>query len=99
MFGPSKFAAQLEGVKGFTRISLRQVRHSNRRLWPYPDKPSALAYLDAHGVPIVIKADGLAAGKGVTVAMDITEARAALDDIFSGRFGGAECVIEEFLEG
>ncbi|MGB8313118.1 MAG: phosphoribosylamine--glycine ligase, partial [Aestuariivirga sp.] len=51
------------------------------------------------GAPIVIKADGLAAGKGVTVAMTMTEAESALQDIFSGRFGSAECVIEEFLEG
>jgi phosphoribosylamine---glycine ligase len=51
------------------------------------------------GRPIVIKADGLAAGKGVTVAMDMETARAAVADIFSGKFGGAECVIEEFLEG
>jgi phosphoribosylamine---glycine ligase len=59
----------------------------------------ALAYLQEHGAPIVIKADGLAAGKGVTVAMSTAEAVAAVEDIFAGRFGGASCVIEEFLEG
>src|SRR5439155_25552860 len=61
--------------------------------------PEAPAYPPAHGAPIVVKADGLAAGKGVTVAMTREEAAAAIDDIFSGKFGGAECVIEEFLEG
>ena len=99
VFGPSKFAAQLEGSKGFTKDICAKYGIPTAAYGRFTDKPSALAYLDAHGVPIVIKADGLAAGKGVTVAMDITEARAALDDIFSGRFGGAECVIEEFLEG
>ncbi len=58
-----------------------------------------MAYLEAHGAPIVIKADGLASGKGVTVAMEMAEARAAVNDIFSGKFGHGECVIEEFLEG
>jgi len=99
VFGPSKFAAQLEGSKGFTKDICAKYGIPTAAYGRFTDKPSALAYLDAHGVPIVIKADGLAAGKGVTVAMDITEARAALDDIFSGRFGGAGCVIEEFLEG
>ena len=99
VFGPSKFAAQLEGSKGFTKDICAKYGIPTAAYGRFTDKPSALAYLDAHGVPIVIKADGLAAGKGVTVAMNITEARAALDDIFSGRFGGAECVIEEFLEG
>ena len=58
-----------------------------------------MAYLEKTGAPIVIKADGLAAGKGVTVAMTMAEAVAAVKEIFAGRFGGAECVIEEFLEG
>ena len=99
VFGPSKFAAQLEGSKGFTKDICAKYAIPTAAYGRFRDKPSALAYLDAHGAPIVIKADGLAAGKGVTVAMTMPEARAAVDDIFSGRFGGAECVIEEFLEG
>lgn len=99
VFGPSKFAAQLEGSKGFTKDICAKYNIPTAAYGRFRDKAAATAYLDAQGAPIVIKADGLAAGKGVTVAMTMTEARAALDDIFSGKFGGAECVIEEFLEG
>ncbi len=99
VFGPSKFAAQLEGSKGFTKDICAKYDIATAAYGRFRDKAAALAYLDAQGAPIVIKADGLAAGKGVTVAMDIAEARAAVEDIFSGKFGGAECVIEEFLEG
>jgi phosphoribosylamine--glycine ligase len=99
VFGPSKFAAQLEGSKGFTKDICAKYGIPTAAYGRFTDKAAALAYLDAHGAPIVIKADGLAAGKGVTVAMTMPEARAAVDDIFSGKFGGAECVIEEFLEG
>ncbi len=99
VFGPTKFAAQLEGSKGFTKDICARYSIPTAAYGRFADKAPALAYLEARGVPIVIKADGLAAGKGVTVAMEMAEARSALDDIFSGRFGGAECVIEEFLEG
>ena len=99
IFGPSKFAAQLEGSKGFTKDICAKYDIPTAAYGRFTDKPSALAYLDQHGAPIVIKADGLAAGKGVTVAMTMDEAKAAVDDIFSGKFGAGECVIEEFLEG
>ncbi len=99
IFGPTKFAAQLEGSKGFTKDICAKYGIPTAAYGRFRDKASALAYLERHGAPIVIKADGLAAGKGVTVAMEMAEARAAVEDIFSGKFGGAECVIEEFLEG
>ena len=98
-FGPSKFAAQLEGSKGFTKDICAKHNIPTAAYGRFTDLAKAQAYLAKHGVPIVIKADGLAAGKGVTVAATMSEAESALTDIFSGRFGGAECVIEEFLEG
>ena len=98
-FGPSKFAAQLEGSKGFTKDICAKYNIPTAAYGRFRDVEKARAYLAEHSVPIVIKADGLAAGKGVTVAMTMAEAEAALDDIFSCRFGEAECVIEEFLEG
>jgi phosphoribosylamine--glycine ligase len=98
-FGPKKFAAQLEGSKGFTKDICASHGIPTAAYGRFTDREAALAYLEAQGAPIVIKADGLAAGKGVTVAMDMETARAAVSDIFSGKFGGAECVIEEFLEG
>ncbi len=98
-FGPSKFAAQLEGSKGFTKDICAKYNIPTAAYVRCHDQNSALAYLRKMGAPIVIKADGLAAGKGVTVAMAMGEAEAAVKAIFAGRFGGAECVIEEFLEG
>ncbi len=98
-FGPSKFAAQLEGSKGFTKDICANYNIPTAAYGRFKDLEKAKAYLASQGAPIVIKADGLAAGKGVTVAMTLPEAEAALQDIFSGRFGEAECVIEEFLEG
>ena len=98
-FGPSKFAAQLEGSKGFTKDICATYKIPTATYQRCKDEASALAYLRKVGAPIVIKTDGLAAGKGVTVAMTMAEANAAVKDIFAGRFGGAECVIEEFLEG
>jgi phosphoribosylamine---glycine ligase len=98
-FGPSRYAAQLEGSKGFTKDVCAKYNIPTAAYGRFSDHKSALAYLAKTGAPIVIKADGLAAGKGVTVAMTLPEAEAALADIFAGRFGGAECVIEEFLEG
>ena len=98
-FGPSKFAAQLEGSKGFTKDICANYNIPTAAYGRFKDLENAKAYLASQGAPIVIKADGLAAGKGVTVAVTLPEAEAALQDIFSGRFGEAECVIEEFLEG
>ena len=100
-FGPSKAAARLEGSKGFTKDLARDFGIPTAAYGRFSDKAAALAYLDAHPAPIVVKADGLAAGKGVIVAMSDAEARAAVEQIFSGAFGaaGAEIVIEEFMEG
>ena len=98
-FGPSKFAAQLEGSKGFTKDICAKFDIPTAAYGRFTDEAKALAYLKKHGAPIVIKADGLAAGKGVTVAMNMAEAEHAVREIFAGRFGGAECVIEEFMEG
>jgi phosphoribosylamine--glycine ligase len=98
-FGPSKFAAQLEGSKGFTKDVCANYNIPTAAYGRFTDLERAKAYLASQGAPIVIKADGLAAGKGVTVAMTLSEAETALREIFSGRFGEAECVIEEFLEG
>lgn len=98
-FGPRKFPAQLEGSKGFTKDICRANNIPTAAYERFYAEASALAYLDKMGAPIVIKADGLAAGKGVTVAMSLAEAQAAVRNIFAGRFGEASCVIEEFLEG
>jgi phosphoribosylamine--glycine ligase len=98
-FGPSKFSAQLEGSKGFTKDICANYNIPTAAFGRFTDFEKARTYLARQGAPIVIKADGLAAGKGVTVAMTLKEAEAALHDIFSGRFGETECVIEEFLEG
>jgi phosphoribosylamine--glycine ligase len=99
VFGPSKAAAQLEGSKGFTKDFCAEFDIPTGAYGRFTDKPAAIAYAKAQGAPIVIKADGLAAGKGVTVAMALEDALAAIEDIFAGQFGAAECVIEEFLDG
>ena len=98
-FGPSKFAAQLEGSKGFTKDICAKFGIPTANYGRFTDETKALAYLEKQGAPIVIKADGLAAGKGVTVAMNMAEAENAVREIFAGRFGTGECVIEEFMEG
>ena len=100
-FGPSKQAAQLEGSKGFTKALCTRIRHSDRRLCRFTNAAEALAYVRAQGAPIVVKADGLAAGKGVVVAKTLREAEDAVAMMFEGAFGaaGAEVVIEEFLSG
>jgi len=98
-FGPTRFAAQLEGSKGFTKDICRANAIPTAAYERFTSLDKALAYLRERGAPIVIKADGLAAGKGVTVAMTLAEAEAALRDIWDGRFGEASCVIEDFLEG
>jgi phosphoribosylamine--glycine ligase len=100
-FGPSKAAAQLEGSKGFTKDLCREFSIPTGAYGRFGDATSAKAYLATQNVPIVIKADGLAAGKGVVIANSTAEAEAAIDACFTGAFGpaGAEIVIEEFLEG
>jgi phosphoribosylamine---glycine ligase len=98
-FGPTKFAAQLEGSKGFTKDICAKFGIPTAAYERFKSEKLALDYLQKHGAPIVIKADGLAAGKGVTVAMNLAEAKYAVREIFAGRFGEGECVIEEFMEG
>jgi phosphoribosylamine--glycine ligase len=100
-FGPSKAAAQLEGSKGFTKDLCREAGIPTGAYGRFTDAAAAHAYLAAQPVPIVVKADGLAAGKGVVVAATRADAEAAIDACFSGAFGaaGAEVVIEAFLEG
>ncbi|WP_375598213.1 phosphoribosylamine--glycine ligase [Devosia sp. Naph2] len=100
-FCPSKQAGQLEGSKSFTKALCDQFDIPTAAYGRFEDEASALAYLYTQGAPIVIKADGLAAGKGVTVAMSVEEAEAAIIDCFAGAFGesGASVVIEEFMEG
>lgn len=101
VFGPSAAAAQLEGSKGFTKDLCAKYAIPTGAYKRFTDAASAKAYIEAEGAPIVIKADGLAAGKGVTVAMTLPEALAAVDDCFDGAFGaaGAEVVVEAFLDG
>ncbi|TPN01784.1 phosphoribosylamine--glycine ligase [Mesorhizobium sp. B2-1-3A] len=101
VFGPSKAAARLEGSKGFTKDLCARYNIPTAAYGRFGDLASARAYVEKTGAPIVIKADGLAAGKGVTVAMTLDEALAALDACFEGSFGaaGAEVVIEEFMTG
>jgi len=101
VFGPSKAAAQLEGSKGFTKDLCARYDIPTAAYGRFKTAADAKAYVSAQGVPIVVKADGLAAGKGVTVAMSRDEAFAAIDDCFDGSFGsaGAEVVVEEFLTG
>jgi len=101
VFGPSKAAAQLEGSKAFTKAICETAGIPTAGYIHAKNEADALAALDRFGIPVVVKADGLAAGKGVTVATSRDEAEAAVREIFAGRFGdaGGEVVIEEFLEG
>ena len=102
IFGPSRGAAQLEGSKAFTKDFLARQAIPTADYANFTDVDEALAYLDKVGAPIVVKADGLAAGKGVIVAMTLDEARAAVRDMLSGNaFGeaGHRVVIEEYLDG
>ena len=101
-FGPTRGAAQLEGSKAFTKDFLARHNIPTAGYGNFTDLDQALAFLKEKGAPIVIKADGLAAGKGVIVAMTMDEAEAAVRDMLAGnRFGdaGHRVVIEEFLEG
>ena len=102
IFGPTAAAAQLEGSKAFAKDFLARHAIPTAEYQNFTEVEPALAYLREKGAPIVIKADGLAAGKGVIVAMELEEAEAAVRDMLSGNaFGdaGARVVIEEFLDG
>ena len=101
VFGCSKAAAQLESSKAFTKAICDACDAPTAKYAHFTDAEAAKSYVRAQGAPIVIKADGLAAGKGVVVAMDLPEALTAVDDMLGGQFGdaGAEVVIEEFMTG
>jgi len=102
IFGPSKEAAQLESSKDFAKQFMTRHNIPTAKFQTFTDIQAAHAYIDAEGAPIVIKADGLAAGKGVVVAMNLAEAHAAIDDMLSGnKLGdaGSRVVVEEFLDG
>ena len=99
--GPSAAAARLEASKAFTKEICDACGAPTAAYARFTEAEAARAHVLAQGAPIVVKADGLAAGKGVIVAMTVEEALAAIDDMFAGGFGaaGAEVVIEEFMEG
>ena len=106
IFGPTRAAAQLESSKAFPRRSCSATTFRPRATQTFNDAAAAHAYVDAEGAPIVVKADGLAAGKGVVVAMSLPQAHAAIDSMLDGgtlgvqhNDGGARVVIEEFLDG
>ena len=101
VFGPDKAAAQLEGSKGFTKDLCSRTHIPTAGYVRTSSAADALKALDGFTIPVVIKADGLAAGKGVIIAETREEAEAAINDMFDGSFGeaGAEVVIEEFMEG
>ena len=102
IFGPTREAAQLESSKDFAKRFMQRHKIPTAAFATFGNAEEAHAYVDAQGAPIVIKADGLAAGKGVVVAMDSAEAHAAIDMMLTdNRMGdaGARVVIEEFLEG
>lgn len=100
-FGPTKLAAQLEGSKGFTKDICANYNIPTAAYGRFKDPEAAKNYIREQGAPIVVKADGLAAGKGVIMAMTLDEALQAVDDCFGGSFGeaGHEVVVEEFMEG
>lgn len=100
-FGPTKAAGQLESSKSFTKALCRANAIPTAAYEHFTDAEAAKAYVRAQGAPIVVKADGLAAGKGVVVAMTLADALAAVDMMFGGGFGeaGAEVVVEEFMRG
>jgi phosphoribosylamine---glycine ligase len=100
-FGPSRAAAQLEGSKGFTKDLCRANAIPTAAYARFKDAKAAKSYIRSHGAPIVVKADGLAAGKGVIVAQSEAEAEATVDMMFGGGLGeaGGEVVVEEFLDG
>ncbi len=101
VFGPQKAGAQIEASKAWAKDLMQAANIPTAKSAVFTDLPSARAYVEREGAPIVIKADGLAAGKGVTVALTVNEAIAALEGCFSGLFGvaGEQVVIEECLVG
>jgi phosphoribosylamine--glycine ligase len=102
IFGPTREAAQLESSKDFAKRFMARHAIPTAEFATFSESTAAHAYIDQKGAPIVIKADGLAAGKGVVVAMTLEEAHAAIDDMLSGnKLGdaGARVVIEDFLDG
>ncbi|WP_431820084.1 phosphoribosylamine--glycine ligase [Burkholderia sp. F1] len=102
VFGPTREAAQLESSKDFAKAFMKRHGIPTADYETFSDAAAAHAYIDAKGAPIVVKADGLAAGKGVVVAMTLDEAHAAVDMMLSGnKLGdaGARVVIEQFLDG
>ncbi len=101
VFGPSRVAAQLESSKGFTKDLCAKYHIPTAAYGRFEEEASAIAYLKGQRFPIVIKADGLAAGKGVIIAPDRAEAEATVREMFAGKFGEASrtIVIEEFMEG
>ena len=100
-FGPSAAAAQLESSKAFTKDICDACAAPTAAYARFTEAAPARAYVTEKGAPIVVKADGLAAGKGVVVALTLAEALAAIDDMFGGSLGaaGAEVVIEDFMQG
>lgn len=100
-FGPSAKAAQLEGSKGFTKDLCAKYNIPTAAYGRFNSADAAKAFVSEKGAPIVIKADGLAAGKGVIIVETVTDAHSAIDEMFDGLFGsaGAEVVVEEFLVG
>ena len=101
VFGPSQAAAALEASKAFTKQICDAAKAPTAAYGHFTNAADAKAYLATQQMPIVVKADGLAAGKGVIIATTLQEAETAVDDMFAGAFGGAgaEVVIEEFMEG
>lgn len=102
IFGPTKAAAEIEGSKAFAKDLMQRHGIPTAKFAVFSEPAAAHTYLDEIGAPVVVKADGLAAGKGVVVAMDLAEAHAAVDMIMGDQvFGsaGARVVVEEYLEG
>lgn len=101
VFGPSKLASQLEGSKIFTKKLCDQFQIPTAKYQNFNNQDQAITYLDKIDLPIVIKADGIAAGKGVIIAQNKEEAINAIQEMFAGKFGnsGKKIIIEEFLEG
>jgi phosphoribosylamine--glycine ligase len=106
IFGPTRAAARLESSKAFSKAFMERHSIPTARYQTFTDAAAARAYVEQQGAPIVVKADGLAAGKGVVVAQTVAEALAAIDDMLAGNRlgvahneGGARVVIEEFLQG
>ena len=100
VFGPNKIASQLEGSKIFTKQICEKFNIPTANFGIFPSREKAKIYLNKSKYPVVIKADNLAAGKGVYITKNFNEAENAIDEIFNGKFGKADKVlIEEFLEG